>query len=261
MLDTNEVYLPLFVFVEDVMNIYFDAHDGAIDMSLLAILLFVGTMALSLWATMRVRQVYGKFSQFPASSGASGAETAATILRQEGIYGVEIVEHDEMLGDHYDPIHKRLVLSRDTFHGTSTAALGVAAHECGHAIQHQQAYAPLQWRMASVGLTTFASQIVLWLPLLGIFTGFLNTGVALILVATAWGILMLFNLITLPVEFDASARARLVLKQTGLIQMIEEETAVAKVLRAAAWTYVAAFITSLVYFLLHVLPLLGGRRE
>src|SRR4029077_16986086 len=85
-------------------------------------------------ATMRVRQVYGKFSQLPASSGSSGAETAATILRQEGIYDVEIVEHDEVLGDHYDPIHKRLVLSRDN----STAALGVAAHECGHAIQHQQ---------------------------------------------------------------------------------------------------------------------------
>ena len=116
---------------------------------------------------MRVRQVYGKFSQFPASSGLSCAETAATILRQEGIYDVEIVEHDEMLGDHYDPIQKRLVLSRDNFYGASTAALGVAAHECGHAIQHKQAYAPLQWRMASVGLTTFASQIVLWLPLLG----------------------------------------------------------------------------------------------
>jgi Zn-dependent membrane protease YugP len=174
---------------------------------------------------------------------------------------VEIVEHDEMLGDHYDPIQKRLVLSRDNFHGTSTATLGVAAHECGHAIQHKQAYAPLQWRMASVGLTTFASQIVLWLPLLGMFTGFLNTGVALIFVAGAWGILMLFNLITLPVEFDASARARLVLRHTGLIRTVEEETAVAKVLRAAAWTYVAAFITSLVYFLLHVLPLLAGRRE
>ena len=247
--------------MEEVRNIYINAHDGAIDMSLLSILLFVGTMALSLWATMRVRQVYNKFSQLPASSGASGAETAAIILRQEGINDVQILEHDEMLGDHYDPIHKRLVLSRDNFHGTSMAALGVAAHECGHAIQHQQAYAPLQWRMASVGVTTFASQIVLWLPLLGIFTGFLNTGMALIFVAGAWGILMLFNLITLPVEFDASARAKLVLRQTGLIRSIEEETAVAKVLRAAAWTYVAAFITSLVYFLLHVLPLIGGRRE
>jgi uncharacterized protein len=230
-------------------------------MSLLAILLFCGTMTLSLWAAILVRQAYNKFSHLPASSGSSGAETAATILRREGIYDVEIVEHDAMLGDHYDPIHKRLVLSGNNFYGRSTAALGVAAHECGHAIQHKQAYAPLQWRMASIGLTTFASQIVLWLPILGMFTGSLNTDGALILVATAWGILMLFNLITLPVEFDASARARSVLKQTGLIQTIEEETAVTKVLRAAAWTYVAAFITSLVYFLLHILPLLGGRRE
>ena len=230
-------------------------------MTLLAILLFIGTMALSLWATIRVRQVYNRFSLLPANSGSTGADAAATILRQGGISDVEIVAHDQMLGDHYDPIHKRVVLSRENFHGTSVAALGVAAHECGHAIQHKQAYAPLQWRMASVGLTAFASQIVLWLPLLGMFTGFLNTGMALVLMSSAWGILMLFNLITLPVEFDASARARVVLRQTGLIRTMEEETALAKVLRAAAWTYVAAFITSLVYFLLHVLPLLGGRRE
>jgi len=230
-------------------------------MSLLAILLFIGTMALSLWATMRVRQVYSKFSRLPASSGSTGADTAVRILRQEGIYDVEIVEHDQPFGDHYDPTRKRLVLSRATFHGTSAAALGVAAHECGHAIQHKQGYTPLQWRMASVGLTMFASQIVLWLPLLGIFTGFLNTGVALTLVASAWGILMLFNLITLPVEFDASARARLLLRESGLIQTAEEDAAVAQVLRAAAWTYVAALITSLTYFLLHLLPLLGGRRE
>jgi uncharacterized protein len=166
-------------------------------MSLLAILLFIGTMALSLWATIRVRQAYNRFSLLPASSGSTGADTAATILRQEGISEVEIVAHDQMLGDHYDPIHKRVVLSRENFYGTSVAALGVAAHECGHAIQHKYAYAPLQWRMASVGLTTFANQIVLWLPLLGMFIGFLNTGMALILMASAWGILMLFNLLTL----------------------------------------------------------------
>jgi len=230
-------------------------------MSSLAIMLFIGTMVLSLWATMRVRRVYGKYSQLSASSGLTGAQAAATILQREGIQNVEIVEHDRMLGDHYDPIHKRLVLSRENYYGTSTAALGVAAHECGHVLQHQQAYAPLQWRMASVGLTTFASQIVLWLPLLGMFTGFLNTGMAMAIVASAWGVLMLFNLITLPVEFDASRRAKLVLTQTGLIRTVEEESAVGKVLHAAAWTYVAAFITSLAYFLLHLLPLLGGRRD
>jgi uncharacterized protein len=230
-------------------------------MTLLAILLFTGTMALSLWATIRVRQIHNEFSMLPASSGSTGAETAERILRQEEIYDVEILQHDQALGDHYDPIHKRLVLSRETFNGTSAAALGVAAHECGHAIQHKEGYAPLQWRMASVGLTMFASQIVLWLPLLGMITGSLNTGVALTLIASAWGILMLFNLITLPVEFDASARAGLLLRETGLIQTPEEETAVAKVLRAAAWTYVAAFITSLMYFLFYLLPLFGARRE
>jgi uncharacterized protein len=232
-----------------------------ISMSALAILLFIGTMALSFWATMRVRHVYRKFSMLPASTGSTGAEAAVRILQQEGIYDVEILEHDQALGDHYDPTRKQLVLSRETFNGASAAALGVAAHESGHAIQHKEAYAPLQWRMASVGLTMFASQIVLWLPLLGMVTGLLNTGVTLTIVAAAWGVLMLFNLVTLPVEFDASARARLVLRETGLIQTQEENTAVAQVLRAAAWTYVAAFITSFTYFLLHLLPLMGGRRE
>jgi uncharacterized protein len=140
-------------------------------MSLLVILLFIGTMALSVWATIRVRQIYNRFSLVRASWGSTGVDAAAAILRQEGIFNVEIVAHDQMLGDHYDPIRKRVVLSGENFYGTSVAALGVAAHECAHAIQHKQAYAPLQWRMASAGLTTFASQIVLWLPLLGIFTG------------------------------------------------------------------------------------------
>jgi hypothetical protein len=227
-------------------------------MSLLAILLFAGTMGLSLWATMRVRQVYNKFSQLPAVTGVSGAEAAATILRQEGIYDVEIVEHDQTLADHYDPANKRLVLCRENYYGTSVAALGVAAHEVGHAIQHKCAYGPLQWRMAAVGITTFASQIVLWLPLLGLFTGFLSGKLALAIVAGAWAILMLFNLITLPVEFDASRRAKLALVRLGLLGTAQEEAAVHAVLSAAAWTYVAAFITSLVYFLMHLLPLLTG---
>jgi len=230
-------------------------------MTLLVVLVFIGTMALSLWATIRVGRVYNDFSLFPASSGSSGAETAERILRQEGIYDVEIIEQEQMLGDHYDPLHKRLVLSREIYHGTSATALGVAAHECGHAIQHKEGYALLQWRMAAVGLTTFASQIVLWLPLLGLLAGVLNSRVALTLIATAWGILMLFNLITLPVEIDASARAQLRLRETRIIQTQEEEAAVVKVLRAAAWTYLAAFITSLAYFLIHLLPVFDNPGE
>jgi uncharacterized protein len=230
-------------------------------MTLLVILVFVCTMALSLWATIHVGRVQNKFSLFPASSGSSGAETAERILRQEGIYDVEIVEQEQALGDHYDPAHKRLVLSREIYNGTSATALGIAAHECGHAIQHKEGYVLLRWRMASVGLTTFASQIVLWLPLLGLLAGFLNSRVALTLVAAAWGILMLFNLITLPVEFDASAKARLLLRESRLIQTEQEEVAVATVLRAAAWTYLAAFVTSLAYLLIHLSPVFDGHRE
>jgi uncharacterized protein len=230
-------------------------------MTWLVILVFLGTMALSLWATIHVGRVQNKFSLFPTSSGSSGAETAERILRQEGIYDVEIVEQEQALGDHYDPPHKRLVLSREIYNGTSATALGIAAHECGHAIQHKEGYMLLRWRMASVGLTTFASQIVLWLPLLGLLAGLLNSRMALTLIAGAWAILMLFNLITLPVEFDASAKARLRLKESSLIQTEEEEVAVSTVLRAAAWTYLAAFITSLAYFLIHLSPVFDGHRE
>ena len=128
---------------------------------------------------------------------------------------VAIVEREEPLGDHYDPAAKRLVLSSANYHGTTPAALGVAAHECGHAIQHKLAYAPLQLRMAAVGITGFASQLVLWIPLLGMFTGLLAAKTGLVIMAAAWGVLMVFNLITLPVEFDASRRARLMLQPVG----------------------------------------------
>lgn len=227
----------------------------------LSLLLFAGTMALSLWATLRVKAAYARYSRLAAASGYSGAEAAEHILRAAGVHDVQIVEHDELLGDHYDPLHKRLVLSRENFEGRSVAALGIAAHECGHAIQHKIAYAPLQWRMAAVGLTSFASQLVMWLPLVGMFTGLLSTRTGLLIMALGWGILMLFNLITLPVEFDASRRAKRLLPAMGFIQPGEELRAVRKVLNAAAWTYVAAFLTSLAYFLWHLLPLLLGDRR
>lgn len=228
----------------------------------LAILLFAGTMLLSLWATMRVKSVYNRFSQVPASSGATGAEVAAAILDRAGIRDVEIVSHDEMLGDHYDPIHKRLVLSTQNYYGNSLAALGVAAHECGHAIQHKIAYAPLTWRMAAVGATTYANQVVMWLPILGFATGMIRGETMMMIMAAAWGVIMLFNLITLPVEFDASRRAKDILTGMGYIGSADEIAGVKKTLDAAGWTYVAAFITSLAYFLWHLLPLLlGGRRD
>jgi Zn-dependent membrane protease YugP len=225
------------------------------------LLIFLATLGISLWATWRVKRVYLHYSEIPAASGITGAEAAARILDRAGIHDVEIVPHESMLGDHYDPIHKRLVLSRDNYFGTSLAALGVSAHECGHAVQHKIAYAPLQWRMLAVGATNFASQIVMWRPLLGMFTGLVRPYTGMLIMAVAWGVIMLFNLITLPVEFDASRRAKEILSGMGFIREGEEAIGVRRTLDAAGWTYVAAFVTSLVYFLWHLLPLLLGGRS
>lgn len=223
-------------------------------------ILFLGTMALSLWAMWRVKSVYNRYNHGVVSSGLSGSEVAARILHRTGINDVEITEGEGVLGDHYDPVHKRLVLSPDNYHGRTPAALGVAAHECGHAIQHAQAYAPLHWRMAAVGITNYANYVVMFLPLVGLFTGLISPKTGALFMAGAWGIIMLFNLVTLPVEFDASRRAKLELE--GFIAPGEEAFGVKRVLDAAAWTYVAAFITSLAYFIWHLLPLLtGGSRE
>ena len=224
-------------------------------------ILFIGTMALSLWAAARVKSVYHRYNQGVVRSGLTGAEVAAEILRRKGIYDVEITQGEGLLGDHYDPIHKRLVLSPDNFHGRTPAALGVAAHEAGHAIQHALAYKPLHWRMAAVGITTYANYIVMFLPMLGLFTGLIQPLTGAMLMAMAWDVTMLFNLVTLPVEFDASRRAKAVLANFGFIAPGEEALGVKKVLDAAAWTYVAAFITSLAYFLWHLLPLLLGQRR
>jgi Zn-dependent membrane protease YugP len=224
-------------------------------------ILFLGTFAISLLAAGRVKTNYFRFSRVPARSGLSGAEAAQEIMRHAGIHDVDVVAANGFLGDHYDPLHKRLVLSTDNYSGRSVAALGVAAHETGHAIQHAQAYFPLQLRMAAVGLTTFASQVVMWLPLFGIFTGLLSTYTGVMVMAVGWGIIMAFNLVTLPVEFDASRRAKQLVVRLGLVAPDEEAEGMNKVLNAAAWTYVAAFLTSLAYFLWYLLPLLGGNRR
>jgi Zn-dependent membrane protease YugP len=228
-------------------------------MSALSLLLFFGTFAISLWATFRVKAAYNKYSQVPASSGLTGAEVASRIMAASGIYDVQIVESNEMLGDHYDPMHKRLVLSSANFRGASTAAVGVAAHETGHAIQHKIAYAPLNMRMAAAGMAGYANMAVTFLPVVGFMTGLLRP--MLLIMCIAWGVIMLFNLITLPVEFDASNRAKKVLNEMGFIRGPAEAAAVNKVLNAAALTYVAAFLTSLGYLLYFLLPLLSGSRR
>jgi len=224
-------------------------------------ILFIGTMLVSLLASWRVRSNFKRFSQVPVSSGLTGAEAARRILHASGITDVEVVPVAGALTDHYDPTHKRLALSEPVYNESSISALGVAAHECGHALQHQQAYAPLHARMAMVKVQGIASQTVLWLPLIGMATGMLSHQLLLPIMAIGWGVIMLFNLVTLPVEFDASRRAGKALSGMGLIRTQDEALGVEKVLKAAGWTYVAAFLTSLVYLLWHLLPLLAGRRD
>ncbi len=222
------------------------------------ILVGLATLALGFLASLFVKSQFRRYSQIPGSSGYTGAEVATEILRRNGIQDVSIHEHQGFLGDHYDPMHKRLVLSPDVYHGSSLAALGVAAHEVGHAIQHKNAYLPLQARMLAVGATTFANQLITILPLLGMMMG-LAPRYAFAAMAAGWAVIMLFNLITLPVEYDASRRAKEMLARLGFVRTQEEAAGVASVLNAAALTYVAAFVTSLAYFLVYLLPLLGGR--
>ncbi len=177
-----------------------------------------------------------------ASSNITGAEAAREILQAAQIDDVNVVETNDYLGDHYDPTSKRLCLSTNVYNTPSVAALGIAAHETGHAIQHAKAYAPLKARMAIVPMTSIASRMLPFVIFGGLFfriSGLITVGIYCYL------ILLAFQLITLPVEFDASRRAKIILQQMGIIQPGGEVVGVNKVLNAAAWTYVAAFVATL----------------
>jgi hypothetical protein len=222
--------------------------------------IFGVTMLLSLGTMAYLKSEFAKASQVPIASGLTGAQAAARILQWAGITDVEIVHGDSFLGDHYDPLNKKLVLSPDNYSGSSAANVGVAAHECGHALQHQHHYAPLNLRMSAVYATNFASQLVMWVPIIALFTHIISMYTAIWVVAAGMGVLMLFNLITLPVEFDASARAKVVLQQLGIVRPGVEANAVNSTLNAAGLTYVAAFIGSLLQFLYYVMLLTNQRR-
>jgi hypothetical protein len=207
-------------------------------------------MLIGLWAQSKVSSAFQRWKQVPVASNTTGAIAARDILAAANIRDVEVVPIRDMLGDHYDPIRKRLCLSPDVYNTPSVAAVGIAAHECGHAIQHASAYAPLKWRMTIVPVTQFASQM---LPFIFI-AGFIFHAFHLMMLAIAcFFVLVVFNLITLPVEFDASRRAKVILQQMGMVRPGTEADGVNKVLNAAALTYVAAFVAALgqlIYFLL-----------
>src|SRR6266704_5510309 len=197
---------------------------------------------LGIWAQIRVTGAFNRWGKVRASSNITGAECAREILQAAQIHDVDVVETNDFLGDHYDPTRKKLHLSSNVYHTPSVAAVGIAAHETGHAIQHAKAYAPLKARMAIVPVTMVASQMLPFVIFGGLFFGF--TGL-ITLGIYCYLILLAFQLITLPVEFDASRRAKIILQQMGIIQPGGEVVGVNKVLNAAAWTYVAAFVATL----------------
>ncbi len=219
---------------------------------------FVVILLFSLYAQWRVKSAFNQFSEVPVTSGFTGAETAQRILQAAGIQDVEITETESFLGDHYDPTHKRLCLSSGVYHTPSVAAVGIAAHECGHAIQHKVGYAPLKARAAVVPLAVVAGNI---LPFVLLFGGFLFGNGMLAIKAGFWcyAVITVFQLITLPVEFDASRRAKLILGEMGIVQRGAEAGGVNKVLDSAALTYVAAFVASLFQLIRLWLLMQAGR--
>ena len=203
--------------------------------------LIIPTAILGIYAQMKVQGAYKKWARVGSRSGITGREAAAYVMQKAGIRDVEIVSTRGHLSDHYDPSKKRLVLSEENYGGHSLAAVGIAAHEAGHAVQHATGYSMLKLRMSLVPITMFASQLLPFVIIGGFFFGMLGLiklGVLVYLVLTV------FQLVTLPVEFDATKRAKAELVNTGILQQ-DEMKGVNKTLDAAALTYVAAFVSSL----------------
>ncbi|MEM7200079.1 MAG: zinc metallopeptidase [Planctomycetota bacterium] len=216
-------------------------------------------MLLSMWAASRVKGTFAEYSKVPIRSGYSGAEAAQAILHGAGIHDVGIEAANGMLSDHYDPTRKVVRLSPDVLRGRTPAAVAVAAHEVGHAIQHAQAYAPLQWRSSLVPIVQLSGGMAMPLFLIGIV---LHASGLVLLGIVAFSIAVLFHLVTLPVEFDASNRAIKILEGSG-IAAADEMVGVRKTLYAAGFTYVASTLVALgtlLYFLLRS-GFLGGRDE
>lgn len=215
-------------------------------------------IVLSIVAQVWVKSAFSKYSKVGVATGLSGAQVAERIVAQAGL-GVRVERVQGFLSDHYDPLHRVLRLSPDVYDGRSISSVGVAAHEAGHALQHARNYVPLKWRSALVPVTKIGSMLSWPLLLIGFMLGSLGLiKIGIIFFSAA----VLFQIVTLPVEFDASRRAVGVIQQMGIVTT-SELVGVKKVLGAAAMTYVAAAaasIAQLLYFLMRA-GLLGGRRD
>ncbi|AHF92015.1 peptidase [Opitutaceae bacterium TAV5] len=224
------------------------------------IICLIVPMLFGLYAQMRVQSAYSKNMRVASRGRITGYEAAEAVMRSAGINDVQIVKVPGQLTDHYDPIHKRLALSEHNYHGTSLAALGVAAHEAGHAIQHKVGYSMMTIRQTLAPATQIAAGISNFIIIAGIVLFSTALGGPLLTIgAIALGVIVLFQLVTLPVEFDASRRAKAQLVNLGILGRDEME-GVNETLDAAALTYVAAFVAAL-GSLLHILLILAGNRR
>ena len=220
-------------------------------------LLLIPALLLSLWAQFRVSSTFNRFSRVRASSGMTATQMAEQLLHAEGVYDVSVERTRGNLTDHYDPKNMVLRLSDSTANSTSVAALGVAAHEAGHVLQHRDGYAPLMLRTAAVPVVNIGSNLSWPLFVAGLIFSWeplLYVGIALFALA------VLFALITLPVEFNASKRALAALETNGYLQPGEEMRGAKKVLSAAAMTYVASAFMAIMQ-LLRLLAIAGSRRD
>ena len=211
-------------------------------------------MAITSWY---VKAAYNKWGRVPAKSRLTGAQAAQKLISTSGLYGVQIQTVAGQLTDHYDPRNKTLFLSSGVANGTSVAALAIAAHELGHAMQDGEDYFPLKLRAALVPVVNLGSNLGWILIMVGLFLRFTELAWLGVLIFAGGAV---FALATLPVEFNASARAKQLLTQTGIIQTDEERRGVNSVLNAAALTYVAGLVTAILQLLYYV-SLVGGRRR
>lgn len=221
-------------------------------------MIIVGVL-LSLLASFRVKTTFSKYSKVRSMSGITGAQAAEKILNSQGIYDVRIGRVSGNLTDHYNPSDKTLNLSDSVYSSTSVAAIGVAAHECGHAIQHAKGYAPLNFRTALVPVANFGSSISWILIIIGLFINSRSSMTLIYAGILCFSLAVLFQLVTLPVEFNASSRALAILEQNGTLGSTELGQT-KKVLSAAALTYVAAAAASILQ-LLRLIALFGGNRR
>ena len=222
------------------------------------ILLYILILIIPIIAQLRVTSAYNKYKRIENSNGLSGFEVARKILDANGLDDIYVVETNGNLTDHYDPSRKVIKLSKDIFHGTTIAASSVAAHECGHAIQHKVGYGPLKLRTMIVPAANLGSRLGMPIILLGLFFGgggsfLVNLGI------WVFSLAVLFQIVTLPVEFNASDRALVMLEDYGILGQDEKRKA-KSVLSAAAMTYVAAAASSILQ-LLRLIILFGGRNN